>query len=143
MASSVLNKAMSEDELLQAITECVEWTGAKNGDGYGSVRYRGRVMRAHRVAWERAYGPIPAGLQVLHRCDNPPCVNLNHLWLGTNTDNIHDAIAKGRRAAQKVTHCPRGHEYTPENTKLAGTRRQCRICANRSTRRYKLRRATA
>jgi hypothetical protein len=53
-------------------------------------------MLAHRAAWERANGPIPHGLKVLHRCDNPPCVNPEHLFLGTQVDNIKDCFQKGR-----------------------------------------------
>jgi hypothetical protein len=56
------------------------------------------MILAHRLAWEYAYGPIPDGLQVLHRCDNPPCINPEHLWLGTNVDNMADRQRKGRTA---------------------------------------------
>lgn len=59
-----------------------------------SGRYK--LLRAHRAAYELFVGPIPVGMWVLHRCDNPPCVNPHHLFLGTNTDNVHDMIAKGR-----------------------------------------------
>ena len=75
---------------------CRLWTGALHNQGYGQVRYQGKVRKAHRVAWERAYGQIPDGMHVLHRCDNPPCVELSHLFLGTNTDNIADKVTKGR-----------------------------------------------
>jgi hypothetical protein len=57
----------------------------------------GRAATAHRRSWELTYGPIPTGMHVLHRCDNPPCVRPDHLWLGTNTENVYDSMAKGRR----------------------------------------------
>lgn len=80
---------------------CMEWQGAQNRDGYGQIR-RGRrhegMLGAHRAAWEVAHGPIPEGLPVLHRCDNPPCVNPVHLFLGTNDDNMADKVAKGRQS---------------------------------------------
>ncbi len=80
--------------------DCWIWTGKKVGNGYGCFSHgtRGAVKhyRAHRFSYEWAYGPIPPGLQVLHRCDNPPCVNPAHLFLGTDKDNAADKMAKGR-----------------------------------------------
>lgn len=78
-------------------TPCIEWTGARfaNG-GYGAKKVRGKMCRVHRLEWERVHGPIPEGLCVLHRCDNPPCYNIDHLFLGTVMDNVRDMIAKGR-----------------------------------------------
>lgn len=72
--------------------ECWLWTGTKNQLGYGDFDN----MRAHRVSWTLANGPIPPGLCVLHQCDNPPCVNPAHLRIGTLKDNTMDAWAKGR-----------------------------------------------
>lgn len=78
---------------------CEPWTGCRSAAGYGIIQREGRTMRAHRVAWALAYGPIPDGLNVLHRCDNPPCCNPTHLWLGTHADNMRDRGAKGRTAS--------------------------------------------
>jgi len=81
---------ISEDD------ECWEWKRGKFYDGYGQVKWNGHGTRAHRVAWELIYGPILEGLLVCHTCDNPPCCNPSHLFLGTQKDNIQDAIHKGR-----------------------------------------------
>jgi len=78
---------------------CWEWSGYKNKSGYGFTRVGGRGSKgvlAHRLSWVLHHREIPDGLHVLHRCDNPSCVNPNHLFLGTNQDNINDRVSKGR-----------------------------------------------
>lgn len=82
-----------------AVTEdgCWIFTGAWNRDGYGSIRYAGKTIGAHRIAYEAFIGPIPEGMSVLHSCDVRACVNPDHLWLGTQDDNVQDMIAKGRQ----------------------------------------------
>lgn len=117
--------------------ECLLWRGAKDKDGYGWFIWSYRDQRyAHRVAHELFIGPIPAKIQVLHSCDKPGCVNPDHLFLGTNLDNMRDKVAKGRESHQgrsRQTHCKRGHEFTTENTylherKSGGILRQCKTC---------------
>ena len=81
--------------------ECWLWCGARTKDGYGilSAGRRGDPpLRAHRVAYELHYGPVPEGLHVLHTCDNPPCCNPAHLYAGTNAQNIADKVARGRQS---------------------------------------------
>jgi hypothetical protein len=76
----------------ERVNDCLVFTGSKNEDGYGQTG-RGR---AHRLSYELHHGPIPQGMCVLHRCDNPPCINPTHLFLGTMSDNMRDMHAKGR-----------------------------------------------
>ncbi len=84
------------DNVLQ-VGSCWEWQGTRRPDGYGLLYVNGVQTRAHRHAFELAWGtPIPPGMSVLHRCDNPPCVRPGHLWLGTDADNLADMRAKGR-----------------------------------------------
>jgi hypothetical protein len=64
--------------------------------------FRGKMWLAHRVAWTEANGEIPPGIQVLHGCDNPPCWNEQHLFLGTNLDNMRDKMRKGRHVAGRI-----------------------------------------
>ena len=85
--------------------DCWLWTGLRHSNGYGVGWANGGRMYAHRVSWLVANGPIPAGLHVLHHCDNPPCVRPDHLFLGTATDNMRDMARKGRAGGLM----PRGH----------------------------------
>lgn len=75
---------------------CREWMRGVDKDGYGQIKRNGVGIRAHRAAWEISNGPIPRGLFVCHSCDNPRCIELSHLWLGTALDNRRDCLMKGR-----------------------------------------------
>jgi hypothetical protein len=94
-------------------TGCWEYTGAKKGRaGYGGMQYNGKFEGAHRVSYQLYKGSLN-GLWVLHRCDNPPCWNPEHLFLGDCSDNLRDAGTKGRHGSQ--TH-PEAHRYGRNNT---------------------------
>lgn len=76
---------------------CWLWQGSHSAGGYGKTAINGQCdIYTHRLAYELSYGPIPPGQFVCHRCDNPPCGNPAHLWLGTNHDNVQDSVSKGR-----------------------------------------------
>lgn len=79
---------------------CWEWMGGKTSDGYGMISIDGINQGAHRIAYQLYIGEIPYRFCVCHRCDNPSCVRPDHLFLGTNTDNMHDCVIKGRHSDQ-------------------------------------------
>lgn len=80
---------------------CVVWTGPTNPKGYGWITVEGKHQLVHRFVWELCVGPIPPGLCVCHGCDNPPCRNIDHLFLGTKGENSLDMFAKGRNYVLK------------------------------------------
>ena len=106
--------------------ECWEWQAAKHRQGYGIFKFDNKIQLAHRISWLLANTEIPQGMVVMHKCDNPSCVNPDHLCLGTQKDNIRDMRTKGRGNNQKKTHCPQGHEYSVSNTRY--NKRYARVC---------------
>jgi hypothetical protein len=123
---------------------CVEWSGVKNRDGYGILsgkRFCSSRL-AHRNSFTLHVGPIPDGALVCHKCDNPSCINPDHLFLGTVRDNNVDRANKGRTVSPfKISDfCKRGHRFTEEIIyKKPNGNRLCRICDN--DRRQRIRKA--
>lgn len=78
------------------MNSCILFKGCKDTGGYGLKRYKNKLYKAHRLEWIQKRGDIPDGLFVCHHCDNPACINLEHLFLGTNSDNMKDMYSKGR-----------------------------------------------
>lgn len=118
---------------------CWLWRGATFSNGYGHFVVEKKHCLAHRIAWELAYGPIPAGLIVMHViCDTPLCVRADHLCIGTHSDNTQDMIRKGRQPIfraeanpayeKRRSHCKNGHALIGENVLVYGRVHRCRIC---------------
>jgi hypothetical protein len=121
--------------------ECWIWTGMVDRKGYGRITVGGYSLSCHRFSFFIHNKYLDPDRLVCHSCDNPPCSNPSHLFLGTFSDNMKDASRKMRCSGQLRTHCPKGHEYTPENTYIHGDPkkgRQCKECRRISCRAYKL-----
>ena len=113
------------------MTDCREIQGGRTAGGYGRITRDGKRGYLHRWVWEQVNGPIPPGMQVLHRCDNPPCFRYDHLFLGTQADNMHDMFSKGRRPSPQQAHCRSGrHELTDDNLYVhpKDGKRECLAC---------------
>lgn len=116
-------------------TGCWEWQGAKNARGYGRIAMPSGKMggyrdSTHRVSYEEYVGPIPDGMVLDHLCRNPSCCNPEHLEAVTQKVNLRRGDTF-QAANLLKTHCPHGHEYTPENTRRVARGRRCRACERR------------
>ncbi len=112
---------------------CLVWTGSMFSSGYGRVKAR-KTHLAHRLAYQILFGNIPSHLQVCHRCDNPPCFNPDHLFLGTAQENHNDAVTKGRKISGNFL-CPKGHiKDKPRKGRRSGLR--CGTCSSESAKRW-------
>lgn len=126
----------------QASTGCIEYP-LRKGTRYGTTRVKGRQEAVHRLMFAAFHGPIPAGAVVRHSCDNGACVNPAHLLIGRQSDNMKDAEERGRLRRQGSC-CVRGHEFTPDNTRIARNGyRYCRACARLACARYQERKRSA
>jgi hypothetical protein len=125
------------DEHTDNSGDCWIWTGSRHRQGYGRIRVDDKLRLSHVVTYELIHGPIPLGMKVCHTCDNPPCRRPSHLFLGTQRDNIIDAVRKGRLNNYRKgpehhyslrSCCKHGHAYTADNTRVHNGARICRTC---------------
>jgi hypothetical protein len=135
----VAKNASIEERFFQKVNKtdsCWLWTGAVNSRGYGSIGVAGKTTSAHRLSYLWFKGEIPEGMFVCHTCDIRACVNPEHLWVGTNSDNMKDMIAKDRhgRSMRTQTHCRTGHDlaivgfrtFTRKNGKFEKYCKECK-----------------
>lgn len=113
MRGQPLSVRLKAKSIADTSTDCILWTGTKNNKGYGRLTYQSKQFSAHRIAYELEHGPIEDGLFVLHSCDNPLCVNPNHLSLGTQLENMRQASDRGRCKPPKI------HGESHHHTKLS------------------------
>lgn len=120
---------------------CWIWNKSTVGRRYGTLMIDGKPLPAHRFSYQEFIAPIPSGLFVCHRCDVPSCVNPDHLFLGTQSDNMKDCYQKLRRKSYRLpgAQCVNGHLMTAENIYRTKHRNVCRACAADAQRAYKKR----
>jgi hypothetical protein len=129
---------------INAETGCWNCEGSAMSGGYPQMAYCGKTLPASRIAaicWLGFTDWRNTKIFVCHKCDNPRCVNPKHLFLGSNSDNIKDYVSKGFHWQTKKTHCSHGHLYSTENTIIATTRgnhRICKICDDARKKRNRL-----
>jgi hypothetical protein len=120
----------SKVEVPADLNDCWEFLGTP-GSTQAWFRVNGQTITAGRMMLRLIGVEAPLGMVICHSCDNAKCCNPDHLWLGTQKDNIRDMHSKGRdyNGKDKITHCPSGHEYTFENTRIYRRKRYCRACS--------------
>lgn len=128
---------MSDDRFWAKVTVadsgCWEWQASRFPAGYGKFWLNGKTERAHRVAYMFSVGPIPEGLEIDHKCVNPPCVRPDHLEAVTSKVNSQ----RSKSANREKTHCPQGHPYSGDNLyRRNDGGRECRACHRERQRRY-------
>jgi hypothetical protein len=126
----------------KADDECWEWLAGKNSRGYGAFKLNKKTVTASRISWSLLNGEISSDIFVCHSCDNPSCVNPNHLFVSNNQGNVDDMIRKKRHQNQVKTHCKNGHEFTETNTYRYKGCRACRECERVRRQRVKATRST-
>lgn len=150
LMTTVLDRLLRDVSKPDGEEGCWLWTGkSKTQAGYGMLKWQGRQVYAHRVAYEACVGPIPAGWVIDHLCRTPSCCNPTHLEAVTYSENTLRAPVHLWRTNAAKTHCVNGHEFTPENTYNRPGRRRvsdgqpvrdCKACKREAVRRSVARR---
>jgi hypothetical protein len=117
------------DNRINKTESCWLWTGSLFKQGYARLYFKGKRLKGHRVSYELYKGPIPNGLYICHKCNVKHCVNPQHLYAGTQANNMQDVLKAGNHGMKNRTHCPKGHEYNNINCRInKDGSRVCRVC---------------
>jgi hypothetical protein len=137
---SILEDRFTKNIRIEDKSGCWEWTGFIRDYGYGGMYVGGKVFTASRLSYMIHKGDIPKGLFVCHSCDKPICVNPDHLWAGTHSENMKDMVEKGRASKGKYLlsgKCKRGHLFKDGTIRIRSNgRRECVPCSRERSRQY-------
>lgn len=118
---------VAELEEMYPASDCILWDGSLSPKGYGRISIKGKFFRAHRVIYEEVHGPIPEGLVIDHLCRSHSCVNVAHMEVVTNRENVLRGVGITAGFARQK-HCKRGHPFDEANTRRYRGARVCRRC---------------
>lgn len=134
---SIFSRTVIDENDCSIWQGCVQMSGRHRQLPYPSIGHNKKGWRGHRLVYTLVYGEIPIDMHVCHKCDNTLCLNPQHLFVGTRSDNMQDKLSKKRDHNQRKTHCPKGHEYSLENTyNHPDGSRKCHACMKAAAKKY-------
>jgi len=139
MNRTTLKEKLETNSIPIPPSSCLIWIGTCCYGGYGRIGHNYNTFMAHRASYQEFVGPIPKNKFVLHKCDQPACINPEHLYVGTAMDNSRDISRRKRGHNAKKTHCKYGHPFSGSNLYETKYQRRCMTCHYVRAAQYRMR----